>query len=70
MPSSRQRSAYEEGLARAHRALYWAMSRADEMEDQGAVDDLLALQAHLHVMLEDSLKGRKRPKRQLAAFDS
>lgn len=64
MPNSRERSAYEEGLSRCHRAAYWAQQRADAIGDDGAVEDLLAIQRHLAVMMEDSLRGRRRPRAQ------
>jgi hypothetical protein len=64
MPTSQQRSAYEKGLARAHRALYWAQKRAEELGDDGAVEDLTALLSHLSTMMQDSIADKRRPRRQ------
>lgn len=70
MPTSQDRSKYEESLSRAHRALYWAQHQAEANGDDGAVEDLQALMEHVSVMLSDSIKNRRRPRRQLSVVDS
>lgn len=70
MRKSLQRSRYESRLAVAHRALYGAQQAAVELGDDGAVEDLSELSRHLAVMLEDSLKDHKRPRRQLSVLDN
>lgn len=66
MAQSKQRSRYEAALAVAHRALWRAADVADELGDEGAVEDLAELQRYLAVMVDDSLRGRKRPRRQVS----
>lgn len=71
MRGSTNLSRYESALARAHKACWDAQMIADELADDGAVEDLVAIQRHLYVMVEDSLKGKKRRRRhlQLVASD-
>lgn len=66
MPTSQQRSRYEEGLARAHRTLFFTRKSAEDLGDEGAAEDLDALMDHLQRMMDDSLKNRPRPRRQLS----
>lgn len=68
MRGSTQVSRYEAALARAHKACWDAQQIADERNDFGAVEDLVAVQRHLYVMVEDSLKGKKRPRHELQMF--
>lgn len=70
MSSSAKRSAYEQKLSVAARALYWASERAEEIGDPGAAEDCLQLRTELSRLLEDSVRGKKRPSRQLSALDT
>ncbi len=70
MGNSTNRSRYESSLSTAHKALYWASERAAEIGDEGAAEDCEALLHEISRLMQDSLKDRKRPRRQLSAFDS
>lgn len=70
MRKSLQRSRYESRLAVAHRALYGAQQEALALSDDGAVEDLSELTRYVAVMMEDSLKDRKRRRRQLSLLDA
>lgn len=66
MPTSTQRSRYEARLAAAHRSAWHAAQEAEQFGDEGASEDLTAIMGHLSVLLQDSLKGKKRNRRQIA----
>jgi len=68
--NGQRRSRYEECLARAHRALYHAADAAEDLGDDGAAEDARQLQAEISRMMQDSLKGKKRPRRQASLFDA
>lgn len=70
MPTSAQRSTYEQALSVAHRALWRASQRAEEHGDEGAVEDLAQVMQAVSVLMSDSLKNKRRPRRQLAILDS
>jgi len=65
MPTSLQRSAYEEGLNRAHRGLYWAMKRAADIDDEGAFEDLKGMMEHVSAMMDESLRNKKHRSEQI-----
>lgn len=65
MPTSQQWSTYEQALSVAHRALWRASQRAEEMGDEGAVEDLAEISNAVSVLMSDSLKNKRRPRRQL-----
>lgn len=65
-----KRSQYEAQLAVASRALYRASELAAEVGDEGAADDALQIKTELSRLLEDSVNGRKRRRRQLTLPDS
>lgn len=70
MATSLIRSRYEGHLSRAHRALYAAMEAASDMGDEGAEDDLVALQLEVGRLMQDSINGKKRKRRQQSLLDS
>lgn len=70
MPTGQLRSEYESHLDRAHRALYKAAEVADLLQDYGAAEDLYEILHYLHDMVEDSIRSKKRPRRQLPLLDS
>lgn len=61
------RSRYEQKLAAASKMLYYAAETAESLGDPGAAEDCIQLRTELQRLMEDSLRGRKRPRRQLAA---
>lgn len=70
MPNSAQRSQYEAKLAAAHRHLWWAAEYASQMGDEGAADDCMQINAEVSRLMSDSIKGKRRPRRQLSLVDS
>lgn len=69
MRKSLQRSRYESRLALVHRALWGAQEEAKALGDDGAAEDLSELSKYVAVMMEDSLKDRKRRRHQLSLLD-
>lgn len=61
---------YETRLAAAHKWLYLAAETADLLQDYGAAEDLIEIMRHIHQLTEDSLRGKKQPRRQLSVLDS
>lgn len=70
MRKGQQRSAYESRIAAASRILYNASEIAETLGDEGAADDCLQIRTELSRMLDDSVSGRKRRRRQLELLDS
>lgn len=70
MRNSLQRSQYESRLAAAHKCLQQAIWRAEQLGDDGAIEDLVALQKHLGQMLSDSTNGKRRPRHQLSIVEN
>lgn len=70
MPTSAQRSNYEQALSVAHRALWRASQHAEEHGDEGAVEDLVEMMQFVSVLMNDSLKNKRRPRHQLPVLDS
>lgn len=64
MDTSQARSRYEAQLHCAHRALFRAWNAAEDCGDYGAAEDCRQLQYEISRLMEDSLKGKKRPRRQ------
>lgn len=64
------RSKYEAQLSVASRALRAAAERAEEIGDEGAMDDVLQLRTEVSRLMEDSVNGRKRRRRQLTMLDN
>lgn len=63
--TGQRRSNYEARLATAHRALYNAADAAEDLGDYGAAEDCRQLQAEISRLMQDSLAGKKRKRRQL-----
>lgn len=70
MPTGRMRSEYEAALHRAHKALHQASWCADALQDYGAAEDIFEMMHHTHKLVEDSIKGKKQPARQVSLLDS
>lgn len=70
MRNSLQRSRFEAALARAHRNLWTAQQEAEALGDLGAAEDITEVMRFVADVTADSLKGRKRPRRQLSLLDS
>ena len=70
MRRGQQRSWFEGQIAVASRALLKASEIAEQLGDEGAADDVLQIRTELSRLLEDSVNGRKRRRRQLALVDS
>lgn len=66
--TGQRRSNYEGKLATAHRALYNAEGFAEDLGDDGAAEDCRQLQAEISRLMEDSLAGKKRKRRQQVLF--
>lgn len=63
MSSTSGRARFEVELAKAHRALYNAQGRAEELGDQAGHDELYDLLLRVGALMERSLT--KRPNRQI-----
>jgi hypothetical protein len=61
MRTSTMRSSYEQSLSVAHRALYRASDQAEQLGDVGAAEDLHELLKHISVLMDSSLRNKKRP---------
>lgn len=59
MRVSEMRSRYEARLSNAHNALYKAAGGADQLGDQGAVEECHRIMATLSKMMEKSLAGKR-----------
>jgi hypothetical protein len=57
---SHDRAVYEQQLARAHRALYVARGRAEDMRDDGSVHDLDLILVEVTRLADASLRGKLR----------
>lgn len=66
---SESRSKYEASLARASRALWLAADQAERIQDTGAVEDCVAIRREVARLMEDSIKGKRRKRRQLDLSD-
>lgn len=54
------RARYEATLAAAHRAMWQCGNLADQMNDEGAMNDCQGILAEIHRLAEASLKGNLR----------
>lgn len=70
MTKGEKRSLYEQQLARASKYLIYASNAAEAIGDEGAVDDCLQIRTEISRLLEDSVSGRKRRRRQLHLLDT
>lgn len=63
MDRSKQRGIYEGYLSRAHRNAWSAAQHAEAAGDVGGAEDLHEICKFLKILLEDSIRGHKRPLR-------
>jgi hypothetical protein len=59
---STHRAAYEKALAAAHKWLWVAGQRAEQLGDEGAEEDLLQISKEVTRLAQDSLNGHRRTK--------
>lgn len=62
--TGQQRATYESHLGRISRALWQASDAAEYLGDQGAAEDIMAMRELVHQLLEFSVNGKKRKRRQ------
>lgn len=70
MTRGQQRSLYEQQLALASKRLLIASQIAEHIGDEGAMDDALQLRTEISRLMEDSVSGRKRKRRQLSLLQN
>jgi hypothetical protein len=63
--TGQQRATYESHLGRISRGLWRAADAAEGLGDEGAAEDIMAMRDLVHQLLETSVNGKKRKRRQL-----
>lgn len=62
--TGQQRATYESHLGRISRGLWNAAEAAESLGDEGAAEDIMAMRDLVHQLLETSVNGKKRRRRQ------